>query len=236
MENIAKAENARCCVIVPYYGNIDPLCDRSLVALELRGYKVNRVYGISDISRGRSWLASEYLSKGFEEMMWIDSDVRFNPDDIEKLRAHKLPIVGGACVRKGGSGIACSFLDEKQRVTFGEKGGLFEVRYIGTGFLYTRSEVYHAIKRKLKLNGYIDYGRTTYGFFQHVYKGNGRKRVCLGEDYSFCERALRAGFRLMIDTSIRLAHVGPYPYSWEDIEERPRVKSIEIEINQQIQH
>jgi hypothetical protein len=38
----------------------------------------------------------------------------------------------------------------------------------------------------------------------------------LGEDYAFCERARRAGHRVLVDTRVRLFHVGTYEYGWED--------------------
>lgn len=38
----------------------------------------------------------------------------------------------------------------------------------------------------------------------------------LAEDYAFCERARRCGFKVVADTSIRLWHVGSCTYRWED--------------------
>jgi hypothetical protein len=39
----------------------------------------------------------------------------------------------------------------------------------------------------------------------------------MSEDYSFCWRAREAGHKVMLDTSIRLWHVGSYTYGWEDV-------------------
>jgi hypothetical protein len=39
----------------------------------------------------------------------------------------------------------------------------------------------------------------------------------LGEDYSFCERARRCGYKIFADSTIRLQHIGLYGYSWEDL-------------------
>jgi len=38
----------------------------------------------------------------------------------------------------------------------------------------------------------------------------------LGEDFSFCERARQAGYKIYADTSIRLWHFGNSPFGWED--------------------
>lgn len=226
-------ERAKCCVLVPFSGTIDPYCEQSLFILEARGFRVKRVAGLSDISRGRSILASEALAEGFSEIMWIDSDIRFHPDDVDKLRRHALPLVGGTYVKKGGFGFACRFLKQKQHVKFGETGGLMEVKYVGTGFFLTRKEVYEAMRKKDKLRPFR-HRKDAFAipYFRHLEFGRGRNRICLGEDYSFCERASRSGYQVMVDTSIRLAHVGPYPYSWEDVQVQERFKSATIEVNQ----
>jgi hypothetical protein len=39
----------------------------------------------------------------------------------------------------------------------------------------------------------------------------------LPEDFSSSERARRAGYKVMADTSIRLGHIGNYEYGWEDV-------------------
>jgi hypothetical protein len=46
----------------------------------------------------------------------------------------------------------------------------------------------------------------------------------LGEDYAFCERARQAGHKVVIDSTIRLGHIGAYTYGWEDAgQAMPRV-------------
>jgi hypothetical protein len=46
--------------------------------------------------------------------------------------------------------------------------------------------------------------------------GEGEQAWYLGEDYAFCERVRRCGFRVLADTAIRLWHVGSYRFGWED--------------------
>lgn len=38
----------------------------------------------------------------------------------------------------------------------------------------------------------------------------------LGEDFASCEQVRHAGFSVMAYTSIRLWHIGSYPYGWQD--------------------
>ena len=53
-------------------------------------------------------------------------------------------------------------------------------------------------------------------FFQPLVRDLSGGHWYLAEDFAFCERARRAGIRILADTSIRLFHVGPFGYSWED--------------------
>ena len=53
-------------------------------------------------------------------------------------------------------------------------------------------------------------------FFQPIIVDTEKGPWYLAEDYSFCERARRCGFKIMADTRVRLWHVGSYKYSWED--------------------
>ena len=77
---------AKLVVLTPYTGAIDPGCEQGLAALERRGYVVRRAPGFSAIDFGRTVLANTALRDGFDEILWIYSDIAFEPDDVEKLR------------------------------------------------------------------------------------------------------------------------------------------------------
>lgn len=206
-----------CVVLVPCGEAIAAPCEDSLRVLESRGYEVRRIRGFSQIDVARNTIASNAVRDGFGETLWIDSDVGFNPDDVEKLRNRQLPIVAGIYAKKAKRELACKFLDDTKGIQFGKKGGLIELMYAATGFLHVRREVYLDIQHKLNLpTCNLGFGEAIVPWFQPLireYKGNS---WYLGEDFAFCERARQAGFRIMADTSIRLWHIGSYPYGWED--------------------
>ena len=52
---------------------------------------------------------------GFDELTWVDSDVVFYPDDIERLRGDQLPLVCGIYSKKGQREYACDFLPGPSR-------------------------------------------------------------------------------------------------------------------------
>ena len=140
-----------CCVVVPYRDHIEPACEEALRGLEDRGYPVCRQSEPASVDLKRSHMATDALADGFEEILWIDSDTVFEPDEVEKLRAHGLPLVGGIYAKRVRPEFACVFLKDTATVTIGEGGGLLEVRYVGTGFLLTRRQVYEDIQRKFSL-------------------------------------------------------------------------------------
>ena len=120
---VTSASPKNCVILVPVATHIEPDCERSLVELELRGYPVRRVFGFAAIDQGRSQMASDALADGFDELMWIDSDIGFDPDDVAKLGAQGLPMVCGIYPKKGKNALACNLLPGTDRVTFGQGGG-----------------------------------------------------------------------------------------------------------------
>lgn len=202
-------------ILVPHtaYG-VEPECARALDRLEERGFTVRReVHGPIDFAR--SLMASKAIADGFEHLMWIDSDVEFNPEDVAKLVAHELPVVSGIYPKKGARAIASNLLPTTQRVVFGNGGGVIEIAYAAAGFLCAHRSVYEAIAAKLPLCN-ESFGSPFTPFFMPMIGEKEGKPWYLGEDFAFSERVRQAGFKVHADTSIRLRHFGRYGYGWED--------------------
>jgi len=116
--------NAKCIVLVPTQDMIEGGCEEGLHELEKMGYTVLRRWGCSDISMARSQMAADALGKGFEELMWIDSDILFDPNDVNVLRSHNLPIIGGYTQKKGTAALPASFARDKRKLHSVSKVGL----------------------------------------------------------------------------------------------------------------
>lgn len=219
----APCHPSKCVVLVPVAGNIDLQCDGALRQLEASGYPVWRVPGFSQIDVGRNRLASDALANKFEETLWVDSDIFFQVGDVERLRSHALPIICAIYAKKACRELACHLLPETNEIIFGDKGGLLEIMYAAAGFLLVRRKVYEDMERTLKLPSCDErFGRPMIPYFQPLVRADGAGHWYLGEDYAFCERARRCGYKIWADTTIRLGHVGNYPYSWEDAGDDPR--------------
>jgi hypothetical protein len=137
----------KCVILVPANYGIEPECERGLVQLERRGYPVWRVPGFAAIDQCRNQVATDALARGSEELFWIDADIAFEPDAVDRLRGHNLPIVAALYPKKSMRALASRLFSTTKEIVLGAGGGLIEIRYAAGGFLYTRREVYEAIQR-----------------------------------------------------------------------------------------
>lgn len=206
-------DKSKCVVLVPVARYIEPQTDDLLKQLAGRGYDVRYLRGASMVDLARSTMATQALRDGYEETFWIDSDMAFDPDDVDKIRSHKLPICAGMYPCKGPKRFAGKLMEAGQQVIFGEGGGLIEVDKVGFGFVHIRRQVYEAIMERTRpaAGGYD--GREVIPFFRPMIS----QGTYLSEDFSFCTRAAMAGFSIKVDTTIKLGHIGNKTYTWDDL-------------------
>lgn len=203
--------------LVPVAGTIEPECEASLQKLRARGIKVRVYRGSSAIDQARAMMAHDALADGFTELLWVDSDVAFEPKDLDMLLAHGEPFVCGIYAKKGVRALTCHLLPTTKELVLGEDGGLTEILYAAGGFTLVRSSVYSAIKEKLALpTCNAQFGAPFVPYYQPIVKETEAGPWYLAEDFAFSERARQAGFSVMADTRIRLKHIGRYAYQWED--------------------
>lgn len=211
-------DRTRCIVLVPHRESIDAECEESLRGLEALGYPVRRSNASAAIDRTRSEMATKALADGYEELLWVDSDISFEPSAVDRLRSHGLPLVGGLFAKRGVTQFGCRFLPETVELTLGEGGGPAEVRYLGTAFLLAHRSVYEDIARAFSMPVCNAAETPAVPFFlPMVIKDAELGFWYLSEAWSFCERARQCGHKVMLDTAIRLWHHGRYAYGWEDV-------------------
>jgi len=207
----------RTVVLVPYLTHVEPGCERGLRELERRGHEVRRYPSTAAVDRTRCEAATAALRDGFDDLIWIDSDIRFDADDVTRLLAYELPIVAGVYAKKGIQDLAVHLEPGTEELKVGEGGGLYDVRYVGAGFLCTQRMVYEDIQRTFSLPVCnTRFGAPSVPYFLPMVIADDGHYWYLGEDYAFCERARQAGHKIVVDTTIRLGHIGSYTYGWED--------------------
>lgn len=232
--------NEQCVILTPCYDKMEYKTQEAISELKRIGYAVWSCCGGSDVARVRSEMASKALNDGFSELFWIDSDITFKTDDVGRLRSHNLPIVAGVYPKRsqsGGISIRPKIdngdqFAESCEIKFGKNGGLIEVLHTGgAGFLCTRRVVYDDIRSKCGLpdcHGMWNESKVfTPYFLPFLLDVGGSLKVYMGEDHAFSFRCFQSGYKLFVDTTIRLGHVGQYEYQIEDVVgDRPRQESL----------
>ena len=136
----------------------------------------------------------------FTHLLFIDSDITFPPEAIKKLINDDKDIVSGLYFKKNVNPQPVAwFTDWKndgsvkfRPFTCDGSQELVECGAVGMGFCLIKTSVL------------IDMAANFHTFFQHM---NG-----MGEDLSFCIRAQQLGYKIFVDTSFKLGHVGSYIY------------------------
>lgn len=209
-------------ILVPVSNHIEAPVDEALRKLEQMGYTVRRKYGFSAIDQGRCVMAQEALDDGFEHLFWIDADVCFWPYDVEKIIKLNLPFVSAPYSVKGWPALTTEFVDKN--IILGETGGLYEVKYSATGFMYTHRSIYETIIKYYDMKKVKIWGGQyqVYPYFYPLLHND----EYLGEDFAFCHRLREAGIKLYCDTRVQLAHIGKYSYSFaflqRGVQEEPK--------------
>ena len=161
------------------------------------------------IARSRNNLAWEFLQTDNEFLFFVDSDIVFDPVDVDRVVSHNLPVVGGMYSKKQGklawvfNGTPGALIDPATR--------LVEADDIGTGFVCVRRDALQKIMDAYPERRYHNdpvRGAERFDFFP-MHAKDGRY---LSEDWYFCKLAREAGIKLFIDTSVQVKHVGNIMY------------------------
>jgi hypothetical protein len=166
------------------------------------------------IDRARAMQATEFLKSGFDVLLFIDDDILWMPEDAARI-AHdaieQQSVVCGPYARKTAEGGIIAVPLKAEEFLLGDGGKLLEIRWGGTGFMAIPRNVIKAMAKTLPLVN-VRKDIQIYPMFMPMIQEVNGESIDLSEDYSFCQRALNLGFKIWLDTRIRLAHIGPKLY------------------------
>lgn len=183
------------------------------------------------LSRSRSRAASHFLlNSDADILMFCDDDILFTFKDSDKLIDDIMDgcdIVSGTYVQKGVLGKTWVQFND-QIVKFGKNEKPVEVEAVPTGFLAIHRRVLDGLSKTIPLchPGTLNF----YPFFCPYPAEKNGKWVLLGEDWAFCDLARKNGFKVFIDPSILLRHVGEYAYDMADSLRLPKPRLEDIEM------
>jgi len=163
--------------------------------------------------RGRNRAAADFLATGCDYLLFIDADIIFDRGHIERLMESAEPVLGGIyCLKTMVAPSPClQTLPGAQPIAV---GGIEEVRRTGTGFLRIHRSVFEAIKPHTAK--YNNHGRDEWDFFPSGVVDE----EWLSEDWYFCDLARKAGFRVMVDTTIQVGHEGNVIFPVQQVPDR----------------
>ncbi len=192
-------------ILTPFHYHIDHQTEQCLRAAESNGFRVWRSGGISDPDQARIMMANQALKWGYDELIWVDSDMGFEVHDLNRLRQSGKSVISGVCVQKNVNNQVCFH----QSACTNLKDEITEVDFVGAGFLYTRAEVYREIEKSLQ------FCQTRWGWqYPYFLSFINDEKILLPEDYAFCHHAKKAGFKIHIHTGVRPNHYGRMGFKW----------------------
>ena len=177
------------------------------------------------IGRSRSHILSQFvLQDGMPDyFIFLDSDILFEPEDLHRI-AQDLKagyeIVGGDYPVKSGIQSANYAYDGG----YDSDGKIHEIQFLSTGFMGITKKCAKDIAEKLELPLlHKGTGHEGYPFFESGYRHvepptkEEAGELYISEDWDFCEKARRAGYKVYLDTAVRLGHKGVKIISMQDV-------------------
>ena len=159
-------------------------------------FEIAIMEGNCHVDDGRNDLVRDFLNGNCTDMLFLDSDLMWNPSEVVKIMLHDDELVCGAYPKK------CY----PERYPIGQifnahENGLLEVSYAPTGFMRIRRSVFEKLLPSQSTHGAAN---PTAVFFERKFNGNSRD----GGDVTFCRKWIAIGGKVMVDATLTLAHVG----------------------------
>jgi hypothetical protein len=165
------------------------------------------------IPRGRNNLMAKMMTnQNATHFMFIDADIRFQPESIMQMIAYDKEVIGGLYPKKA---LPINYvINLKPQVTV--QGDIYTVDTMGTGFLLFKRSVYEKLIQAHPETKYVDdiglgkqYEPMMYAIFDCMIDHRGHY---LSEDWTFCRRWQALGGDIWAHSKTLLNHVGHYEF------------------------
>ena len=184
-------------------------------------FSVDTMVNESLITRGRNSLVAKFMdNSAATHIMWIDSDIGFEPEHIIALLLHNKDVVGGLYPKKT---LPIDYVVNINPEAVGENGqikienGLIPVSRIGTGFMLVARHVFEKMaveypQLKFKNNIGLDpkFDKWMYTFYDTGISPDTNEYM--SEDWLFSDRWRAIGGEIWADPNVKLDHSGYFRY------------------------
>ena len=218
-----------------YHGYISGLLKNSMV---LRDNDIEMTWMFmaneSLITRGRNYIADEFLKSDCTHLMFIDADIGFDDDAIFKLLQHDEDFVGAAypkkmidwdTIRTGsilstnpqnlrdhGASYVLNFLDNDRTTRARNEKGLVEMKHLGTGFMLITKRVFKQQREHRRQARAANFGQFANWYTEYFTTDVDEDGVLQSEDWVFCNHWGDVGGKIWLDPTITLSHIGMHIY------------------------
>jgi hypothetical protein len=165
------------------------------------------------VTRARNNLMAKMMTNtSATHFMFIDADIRFQPESILQMIACDKEVIGGLYPKKA---LPVNYVINLKRETK-VQGDIFTVDTMGTGFLLFKRDVYVKLCAAHPETKYVDdvglgkqYEPTMYSIFDCEIDEKGHY---LSEDWLFCRRWSALGGEIWAHGKVLLNHIGHYEF------------------------
>lgn len=179
------------------------------------------IEGESLVQRARNNAVRRFLETDYERMLFIDSDIEFDAEDVQKLWNLDEDVCCASYPMKK-IGIPSACWKDGKLVDLDSLDGPTEIDLAATGFLMVKRKVFTNIRRtypeRLHMEGRADDMPTlakelskrheSFSWFDPRVEND----TYLSEDYAFSKDFRNIGGKIMLDPSIRLKHYGTFGF------------------------
>jgi hypothetical protein len=202
-----------------YGGNVSEPTMTSLLRFILMAQQVGLNWSLdtmvneSLVTRARNNLMAKMMTnQSATHFMFIDADIRFQPESILQMMACDKDVIGGLYPKKA---LPVNYVINLKRETK-VQGDIFTVDTMGTGFLLFKRHVYEKLCAAHPECKYVDdvglgkqYEPTMYSIFDVAIDEKGHY---LSEDWLFCRRWVALGGEIWAHGKVLLNHIGHYEF------------------------
>lgn len=198
-------------IAVPMFHTVDTQFMTSLMGIKKVGKTQVVTLAGSLVYKARNALALKAIQDGFDYILWLDSDMVFEPDILEKLYAHAedgkeyitgiyfrrtfptCPIISKELVWKRDEKTGMVTTNEDPYMDY-PRDSVFQIKASGFGLLLTKVSMLVEVAKRFSQSPFDPL-------------------PAFGEDYSFCWRLNRIGGEMWCDSSIKAGHIGTFIYN-----------------------
>jgi glycosyltransferase involved in cell wall biosynthesis len=176
----------------------------------LRGIEIFPIWLSYDalIQRARNDLISLALGMECDDLIFIDSDIEWQPDWIFKLLEYPVDVVGGTYPKKGDAELyVVKLLDTNKQPN--NLTGLIEVDGLGAGFLRFSRRAIQWLWDNSESYEEKEYNKIRKMIFEVVVRNND----LISEDIWVCEKLKSAGISTWLDPQMTCNHIGMKKYT-----------------------